>query len=284
MQPRRPNSKNFKHPFKKNGVASRTDKPVRHRKGTAGRTTKAFKPKKLPAFSTELTYPVRINKWLAFNNYATRRGADELVDGNKVTINGRRAVLGDMVNLGDAVVVANQKRPKEYVYYAFNKPRGMESTHIDFDSKVIRQAIHLNNVFPIGRLDKDSHGLLILTNDGRITDRLLNPGYAHDKEYVVAVKEDFRNNFKEKMEGGVFIEGYTTAPCKVNIINPRTFSVILSEGKKHQIRRMVVACFNQVEDLKRVRILNILLGSLQSGHIRRLEGDELTTFLKTLGM
>lgn len=235
-------------------------------------------------FSTELSYPVRINKWLAYNNYATRRGADELVSKNKVTINGRRAVLGDMINLGDAVVVANLKRPKEYVYYAFNKPRGMESTNITFDSKMIRQAILLNNVFPVGRLDKDSHGLLILTNDGRITDRLLNPAYAHDKEYVVSVKEDFRNNFKEKMEGGVFIEGYTTEPCKVNIINPRTFSVVLTEGKKHQIRRMVVACFNQVEDLKRIRILNVLLGSLESGHIRRLEGDELSIFLKSLGM
>ncbi|MBS3904423.1 MAG: pseudouridine synthase, partial [Simkania sp.] len=134
-------------------------------------------------------------------------------------------------------------------------------------------------LFPVGRLDKASHGLLILTNDGRITDGLLNPKFDHEKEYVVKTKQKLRSNFKEKMEAGVQIEDYKTKPCKVTIVNDNTFRVTLTEGKKHQIRRMCVALFQDVQDLKRVRVMNVELGKLSLKATREIKGEELTTFL-----
>jgi 23S rRNA pseudouridine2604 synthase len=138
------------------------------------------------------------------------------------------------------------------------------------------------DVFPVGRLDKDSHGLIILTNDGRITDKLLNPKYTHEKEYVVKTSNKLRSSFKQKMEKGVNIEGYITKPCKVIIINENTFRVILSEGKKHQIRRMCSALFQEVSDLKRIRIMNIELGKLRNGEFREIKNKELDLFLKKI--
>jgi len=218
-------------------------------------------------------FPMRINKYLALKNHATRRGADELIKKNLVLINGRFAVLGDKVNEEDNVEVRANKKAKVYEYYAYNKPIGMQT-----------EAINISGLFPIGRLDKDSHGLIILTNDGRITDRLLNPKHVHDKEYVVETKEKLRSNFKEKMEAGVQIENEQTEPCKVKILGDKKFSVILTEGKKHQIRRMCSALFTEVEDLERIRIINIALGKLAPNQTRKIEGEELKTFLKSLGL
>jgi 23S rRNA pseudouridine2604 synthase len=137
-------------------------------------------------------------------------------------------------------------------------------------------------LFPLGRLDKASHGLLILTNDGRITDQLLNPKYIHEKEYLVRTSNKLRSNFKVKMEAGVNIEGYQTKPCKVKILNDFEFRVILTEGKKHQIRRMCANLFQEIADLKRERIMNIKLGNLKLGGVREINGEELKTFLNSL--
>ncbi len=217
---------------------------------------------------------MRINKYLAWKKISTRRGADELVLNKKVAINGKVAVLGSKVNEGDIVKIKEEKDPskiKQYVYLAYNKPVGVET-----DSPK-------EGLFPLGRLDKASHGLLILTNDGRITDRLLNPKYVHEKEYVVQTKEKLRSSFKAKMEAGVKIESaegnYLTKPCKVKIINPTTFRIILTEGKKHQIRRMCSALFQEVADLKRERIMNIKLGNMKQKGTREIKGLELSTFL-----
>jgi 23S rRNA pseudouridine2604 synthase len=149
---------------------------------------------------------------------------------------------------------------------------------------MVPELIEKYNVFPVGRLDKDSHGLIILTNDGRITDRLLNPAKEHEKEYVVQTKLKLRKSFKEQMEKGVNIERYVTKPAQVRILNEHSFSITLTEGKKHQIRRMVVALFNEVSDLKRVRIMNIELGATAAGTYRAIEGEELKIFLKALGL
>ncbi len=214
-------------------------------------------------------YPMRINKYLALKKIATRRGADTLVAEQKVFINGKRAVLGSKVNETDKVEVRGAK-PIEYKYYAYNKPIGIET------GSPKEAAVGL---FPIGRLDKASHGLLILTNDGRITDQLLSPKYFHEKEYVVKTSNKLRGSFKDKMEAGVNIEGYTTKPCKVEIVNDFTFRVILTEGKKHQIRRMCSALFQEVADLKRERVLNIKLGRLKPKGLREIKGKELSTFL-----
>jgi 23S rRNA pseudouridine2604 synthase len=167
---------------------------------------------------------------------------------------------------GDKVELKGAKL-KEYKYFAYNKPIGVET-----DSPK-------PGLFPLGRLDKASHGLLILTDDGRITDQLLSPKYFHEKEYVVKTKEKLRSSFKGKMEAGVNIEGYVTKPCKVEIVNDFTFRVILTEGKKHQIRRMCSALFQEVADLKRERIMNIKLGQLKSKGVREITGKELSIFL-----
>ena len=209
---------------------------------------------------------MRINKYLADKQIATRRGADELIKNKKVFINGKVAELGSQVTEKDKVEVRGEKQ-KEYLYFAYNKPIGVETT------------TPKEGLFPLGRLDKASHGLLIVTNDGRITDRLLNPKYIHEKEYVVKTSNKLRSNFKQKMEAGVNIEGYKTQKCKVQIVNDFTFNIILTEGKKHQIRRMCSALFQEIADLKRVRIMNIKLGALKPKQLREIKGAELFTFL-----
>ena len=218
-------------------------------------------------------YPMRINKYLAHQKITTRIGADTLVSKGDVFINGKRAVLGNKVNETDKVEVRGKNNIKIYKYFAYNKPKGLETPDIS-----------VKEMFPIGRLDKDSHGLIILTNDGRITDLLLNPKYVHEKEYVVKTKEKLRSNFKQKMEAGVNIEGYKTKPCKVQIINENMFKVILTEGKKHQIRRMCSNLFQEIADLKRTRIMNIELGKISNNSSREIKGKELETFLHSMGI
>lgn len=229
---------------------------------------------------------MRINKYLVLKNISTRRGADELIEKKQIFINGKLALLGSKVTEKDKVEVKGNASNKKLVYYAYNKPIGIITHSPSDEEKDIKENIINKNipkdVFPIGRLDKDSHGLIILTNDGRITDKLLNPKYIHEKEYVVKTSNKLRTSFKSKMENGVNIEGYITQKCKVQIINENTFKVILSEGKKHQIRRMCSALFQEVADLKRTRIMNIKLGSLKSGAVQEINGKELETFLASI--
>lgn len=225
---------------------------------------------------------MRINKYLAHKNYCTRRAADELIAAGKVLINGTLATLGDKVHEKDKVEV--RFRAKKYRYFAYHKPRGVITHSPEEDEKDIRQSTPLQGVFPIGRLDKDSTGLIILTDDGRITDKLLNPDYAHDKEYIVTTKEELALNFKSRMEKGVNIEGYQTKECIVNVLGPKRFSIRLTEGKKHQIRRMCAALGLVVESLERVRIMNVRLSGLKPGAHRPILGQELATFLKSLGI
>lgn len=226
---------------------------------------------------------IRINKYLAMKGYATRRDADKIIAAGKVTINGRRAVLGDKVKNGDTVDVI-KKIKNDFVYYAYNKPRGVITHSPQKGEKDILQSSGLKNVFPIGRLDKDSEGLIILTNDGRITDRLLNPKYDHDKEYIVKTRVPIKEFQLKVMEKGMDLEGITTAPCKTKLIDEKEFSIILSEGQKHQIRRMCDALTLPIDTLKRVRVMNIKLGKLKSNEFRKIESNELAVFLKSLGL
>lgn len=229
---------------------------------------------------------MRINKYLALKNISTRRGADELIKNKKVFINGKVASLGDKINEKDKVEIKGEKNPKVYVYFAYNKPIGIITHSPGEDEKDIKENIKAtgmpSDVFPIGRLDKNSHGLIILTNDGRITDKMLNPKYIHEKEYVVKTSNKLRSNFKQKMEAGVNIEGYKTKQCKVQIINDFAFRITLTEGKKHQIRRMCSALFQEIADLKRIRIMNINLNKLKPNTFREIKGEELNTFLKQI--
>ena len=220
-------------------------------------------------------FPMRINQYLAWRKYSTRRGGDELVEKHRVFINDKLASHGDKVQENDKVEVIKNKNQKPYLYFAYHKPRNIETQEIHPPEK---------SIFPLGRLDKASHGLLIFSNDGRITDRLLNPEYDHDKEYVVKTAEKLRSSFKKNMEAGVDIEGYVTKKCRVEILNDFTFRITLTEGKKHQIRRMCSALHQQVSDLQRIRIMNITLNKLPVGSFRPIEGAELDLFLKKLGL
>lgn len=234
-------------------------------------------------------YPMRINKYLAHKGYATRRAADELIERGVVSINGIVAKLGDKVEANDEVVVKNQGGKKKALkYFAYNKPRDIITHSPQRGEQDIKQATaaepELAGTFPVGRLDKDSHGLIILTNDGRITDRLLNPMHTHDKEYRVETRAPLSGDFAAKMEAGVDIGDYVTKPCTVTVTGKNVFAITLTEGKKHQIRRMVDTMKNEVVDLERIRIMNVTLGKLASGAHRAIEGEELATLLKSLGL
>lgn len=236
-----------------------------------------------------LQYPARINKYLAHNNYATRTGADALVEQGKVKINGRTAVLGDKVYEGDEVTVDSKGATPKYVYYAYNKPINVTTNPENSTAKgradakdILKVTKFPVRVFPIGRLDKDSSGLIIMTNDGRITDRLLSPKYVHEKEYVIRLDTPFNDSFIEAMGNGVRFDGYVSKKCEVWRKNPDTFHIILTEGKKRQIRRMCEALHQNVRDLKRIRIMNIQLSNLKQGEYREIKGQELKDFLSTL--
>lgn len=235
-------------------------------------------------------YPIRINKYLALNNYSTRTGGDDLIKKGLVFINGRKAVLGDKVQEGDEVTVSQKGSKKEYVYYAYNKDVNV-STNPDTTSKDILQVTRFpTRVFPVGRLDKDSHGLIIITNDGRVTDRLLSPQYVHEKEYVVKVEPNYSEKFIELMSNGVHFDKFVSRKCKVwtvakdNRKGTNTFHIVLTEGKKRQIRRMCEALHHNVIDLKRIRIMNVELGNIPLGEFREIKGEELDTFLKSLNL
>ena len=235
-----------------------------------------------------MKFPMRINKYLAHSGIASRREADELIAAGKVLVNGKPAEIGQSITETDQVEVRGKTKQKHY--YAYYKGRGV-ITHspaageTDIMSR-LKTDYNLTDVSPIGRLDKDSEGLIILSNDGRITGPLLDPEANHQKEYDVAVDKPLSGMFLRIMASGVDIEGYTTKPATVtkHPRNDKRFSIVLTEGKKHQIRRMCAALGYQVQSLKRVRVMNIELGKLKPNQYRIISGSELHTFLKTLGV
>lgn len=243
---------------------------------------------KITTKQEKVKYPMRINKYLALQKHSTRRGADELINQGKVFLNGKKAVLGDKVNETDKVEVKFRGKMQPYLYFAYNKPKGIVTHSAQNNDKDIEDLLfkekEMKDVFPIGRLDKDSRGLIILTNDGRITERLLGPEFAHEKEYVVKTINKLRSSFKENIENLREIEKEKIKPCKVSVMGDKLFKIILTEGKKHQIRRMCEAMHQEVVDLKRIRIMNIELGKLEKGKYRKIQGIELEQFLKSLDL
>ncbi len=225
---------------------------------------------------------MRINKYLAEVGLCTRREADRYIEQGLVFINGHKALLGSKVAEGDKVETRLPTR--QYRYFAYNKPRGIVTHSPQESQEGIEDVAGLKGVSPMGRLDRDSHGLIILTDDGRITERLLGPDHDHEKEYTVITKEHLPPSFKKRMEQGVDLGDYRTKPAKVKMLGDSKFSIILTEGKKHQIRRMCAAWGYTIADLKRVRVMNIKLGTLQAGQFRTLKGQELKEFLKSLGL
>ena len=235
-----------------------------------------------------MEFPLRINKYLAHTGVASRREADVLIAAGKVTVNGKKAAMGQSVEETDIVAVVGKTKTKSY--YAYYKGRGVithsPAAHETDIAMKLAADYGISHVSPIGRLDKDSEGLMILSNDGRITGPLLSPENNNEKEYEVLVDKPLSSMFRRAMEAGVDIEGYRTKPTKLvaSTKNDKKFVLILTEGKKHQIRRMCAALGYQVQTLKRNRVLNIELGKLKPNQYRKIAGPELVTFLKTLGL
>lgn len=231
---------------------------------------------------------MRINKYLAYQGIASRREADVLVAAGKVLINGVKARNGDQVTETDKVELLGATKTKSYL--AYYKGRGIithspSEKEVDIAQRLLKD-YGIDNVAPIGRLDKDSEGLMILSNDGRITGPLLDPESDHEKEYEVMVDKAIGGMFIKAMTAGVDIEGYRTKPAKVmaHKTNDKKFTIILTEGKKHQIRRMCAALGYQIQALKRVRIMSIKLDKLKPNQYRKIAGPELKDFLKELGL
>lgn len=229
--------------------------------------------------------PLYLTKRMADDALCSRREAEALIKAGKVFVDGQRAVLGQKVTSKNKIELKGMLF-KPRVYIAYHKVRGIVSHSPVAGEKDIMMVAPFKNehkdVFPLGRLDKDSHGLILLTNDRRVTGRLLTPESEHEKEYFVKVAQPLRAGFAKAMEKGVNIGDYTTLPCKVKIKGEKEFSVTVVEGKKHQIRRMVSALHNDVIDLKRVRVMDIRLGNLPENAFRYIEGKELENFMKTL--
>ncbi|WP_339275499.1 23S rRNA pseudouridine(2604) synthase RluF [Paenibacillus sp. FSL W8-0426] len=220
---------------------------------------------------------MRINKFISETGYCSRREADKLVESGKVTINGVKAELGSQAEEGDDVRINGQpiREKRKHVYIALNKPVGITSTterHIR--GNIVDFVGHKERIFPIGRLDKDSEGLILMTNDGDIVNRILRSEGRHEKEYIVTVDRPVTTSFLKGMSTGVRILGEMTLPCKVTRISERVFRIILTEGKNRQIRRMCSAFGYEVKRLKRVRIMNIHLGEQATGVWRELSADE----------
>jgi len=231
-----------------------------------------------------MIYPIRINKYLADKKICSRREADKLIERGVVKINGKLAQLGDKVQENDDVFIEGDL--KKLVYLAFNKPKGIVTNTPQEGESCIADILQFNyEVFALGRLDKESRGLILLTNDGRVTDRLLNPVYQHEKEYVVKVNKPIDENFVDTIENGIKLDdGYVTKKCKLKIIDDFTFSIILTEGKNRQIRRMCRFVGFGIVDLKRIRIMNIQLGDIKPGEYKEIYGEDLEDFLTMINL
>jgi 23S rRNA pseudouridine2604 synthase len=221
---------------------------------------------------------VRINKYLAETGTCSRREADQWIEAGRVTVDGTRAVLGTQVSEGAVVLVDGKPLPDRprRVYLALNKPMGVEcTTDRDVPGNIVDFVGHSERVFPIGRLDKDSEGLILLTNDGDIVNTILRAENEHEKEYVVAVDRPLTPAFLAGMAAGVPILDTVTNPCKVTQVGRNTFRIVLTQGLNRQIRRMCEHFDYTVRGLQRVRIMHVRLGDLPVGKWRDLTAEEL---------
>ncbi len=220
---------------------------------------------------------MRINKYLSSFGVTSRRQADLLIKDGRVRINGRVARVGDNVGDEDAVVVDKQPIAAEIqrVYIAYHKPVGVETTTSQTVKHNLIDELGFDfHFFSIGRLDKDSSGLLLLTNDGDIVNQILRPEFHHEKEYLVHVDRAFDHAFIKHMRDGMMIQGKKTRDAYVERHNKRAFTVVLTEGRNRQIRRMVEKLGYEVTSLKRVRVMNVRLGHLKLGAWRHLKPRE----------
>lgn len=232
---------------------------------------------------------VRLNKYLAQCGVCSRREADKLIEQGRVLVNGSVAVTGQQVTAEDEIKVNKKilQGPATKKVLAFYKPIGVTCTEKDpHAEKMINDIIHYPmRVTYAGRLDKDSEGLLILTNDGALIDAMMRGANRHEKEYVVRVDREITPDFLSKMSSGIYLKDLdiTTRECEIEKIGKYTFRIILTQGVNRQIRRMCQNCGFQVKNLKRVRVMNIFLGNLKPGEYREVSGDELKQLYLSCG-
>ncbi len=221
---------------------------------------------------------MRLNKYLAETGACSRREADQWIEAGRVTVNGARAVLGTQVVEGDEVRVDGEplrSKPRR-VYLALNKPVGIEcTTDRDVPGNIVDFVGYPERIFPIGRLDKDSEGLILLTNDGDIVNTVLRAEHEHEKEYVVSVDRPLTGAFLAGMAAGVPILDTVTNPCRVTQVGRNTFRIVLTQGLNRQIRRMCEHFGYTVRSLRRIRIMHVQLGDLAVGRWRPLTSAEL---------
>jgi len=225
---------------------------------------------------------LRLNKYISETGICSRREADKWIDAGRVTCNGNLATLGTQVGEGDVVCIDGQPigAKKKQIYIALNKPVGVTcTTEAHIEDNIIELVGYPERIFPIGRLDKDSEGLILLTNDGDIVNEILRSENNHEKEYVVTVDRPITDLSLKMMASGVKIMGELTKPCKVGRIDQKSFRMILTQGLNRQIRRMCSALGYKARRLQRVRIMNIHLGTLGSGQWRHLSDSELAGLL-----
>lgn len=228
---------------------------------------------------------MRINKYISESGKASRRGADKLITEGRVKINGKRATIGSQVEPGDDVQVDGNpiRVARNNVYIALNKPVGITSTtEKGVKGNIVDLVNHPLRVFNIGRLDKDSEGLILLTNDGDIVNEILRSENRHEKEYIVSVDRPITPEFLKKMSEGVKILGTTTLPCEVVQLSKFDFQIILTQGLNRQIRRMCGELGYDVYRLQRTRIMNIHLNKLPPGQWRDLSKKERTQLFREL--
>lgn len=222
--------------------------------------------------------PVRLNKYLSEAGVCSRREADRLIETGRVTVDGQRAQTGMRIVPGQVVKVGNKvvSKQDEMIVLAVNKPRGIVCTEERRErDSIVRFLNYPVRVTYIGRLDKDSHGLLLMTNNGDIINKMMRAANKHEKEYKVTVNKEITEDFLKKMAAGVPILDTVTRPCTVKKIGKYTFSIILTQGLNRQIRRMCEALGYEVKDLLRVRVMNITLDGLKDGQYRKLTDQEL---------
>ena len=222
--------------------------------------------------------PVRLNKYLSEAGVCSRREADRLIETGRVTVDGKKALTGMRVMPGQVVKIGQKtvSRQDEMVVLAVNKPRGIVCTEERRErNSIVRFLDYPVRVTYVGRLDKDSRGLLLMTNNGDIINRMMRAANYHEKEYKVTVDKEITDDFIRKMASGVAILDTVTRPCRVEKLGKYTFRIILTQGLNRQIRRMCETLGYEVKDLVRVRIMNIRLGSLKEGEYRKLTDAEL---------
>lgn len=222
----------------------------------------------------------------------SRREADRLIEAGKVLVDGHKAVVGQKVLPGQRIICEGKtvgegrsSKPAP-VLLAVNKPKGIVCTTSDKDraENIVEYLKYPERIYPVGRLDKDSEGLLLMTNQGDLVNKIMRGSNGHEKEYIVTVNREITAEFLDKMSGGVELKelGQVTRPCRTEKVDEKTFSIVLTQGLNRQIRRMCKACGFEVQSLKRVRIMNICLGGLPKGAYRKINGAEYKELLNLL--